>query len=81
MTILQCDEKQYVVLTWDIAEDYTCAVCTDCATGEILSLAWPDLRKAKVIEHNGYKVGTPLSTSAKGKERFFTDVKLNKEFG
>ena len=60
MTILQYDEKQYVVLTWGIAEDYTCAVCTDCATGEILSLSWPDLRKAKVIEHNGYKVGTPL---------------------
>lgn len=59
MTILQYDEKQYVVLTWEITEDRTCAICTDCKTGEILSFAWPDLRKAKVIEHDGYKVGTP----------------------
>lgn len=47
MTILQYDEKQYVVLTWGIAEDYTCAVCTDCATGEILSLAWPGPQKGQ----------------------------------
>lgn len=60
MTILQYDEKQYVVLTWEITEDRTCAICADCKTGEILSFAWPDPRKAKVIEHDGYKIGTPL---------------------
>lgn len=61
MTILQCDEKQYVVLTWEITEESTRVICTDHKTGAITSLGWSEIRKAKVIEHNGYKVGTPLS--------------------
>ena len=60
MTILQYKNQQYVVLTWEITEDSTCALCADCKTGAISSFGWEKLNQAKVIEHDGYKVGIPL---------------------
>ena len=60
MTILQYEKQHYVVLTWEMTEESTCALCADCKTGNISSFGWAALKRAKIIEHDGYKVGTPL---------------------
>ena len=60
MTILQYKEQHYIVLTWEITEESTCALCTNCKTGAISRFGGEKLNQAKIIEHDGYKVGIPL---------------------